>query len=396
MSWPKVALPDAFWFQEGPGLRNWQFTTEGIKVLNVGNIMPDGSIDLSRTDRHVSLEEFNRKYSHFGVDEGDLVIASSGISFDEDGFLRTKVGFIESEHLPLCMNTSTIRFKAVEGKSDLRFLKHWFQSVDFRRQVSQRVTGTAQLNFGPSHLKTMTIELPPLEEQKRIAAILDKTDELRRLRQRGIDRLNSLGQAIFHEMFGDTANAQRVPLGDVIDVRSSLADPKLPEYRDLPHVGPEHISSGSGRISWERVVSCQEDCVNSGKYVFEEGDVIYSKIRPYLDKVAMVDRKGMCSADMYALSCKLEHCLPSFIHFALGTSDFLSYAALSSGRANIPKINRKQLLGYPIPLPTLEEQKKFENKIQRLEESRCVAERHLNRTESLFASLQSRAFRGEL
>ncbi len=111
-------------------VRKWQFHSDGIKVLNVGNIMPDGSIDLSRTDRHLSEEEFTSKYSHFSVDVGDPVIASS-ISFG-DGFLRTKVGFIEAAHLPLCMNTSTIRFKAVEGFSHLPYLKHWFQSHEFR------------------------------------------------------------------------------------------------------------------------------------------------------------------------------------------------------------------------------------------------------------------------
>lgn len=278
-----------------------------------------------------------------------------------------------------------------------RYLYHWIVSDHTQanlRKCSRQTTNISNLSLPQA--RELVLPLPPLDQQKRIAAILDQADALRRLRQRAIDRLNTLGQAIFHEMFGDNAKAQRVPLGDVIEVRSSLADPKLPENRDLPHVGPEHISSGSRRISWERVVSCQEDGVTSGKYVFEEGDVIYSKIRPYLDKVAIADRTGMCSADMYALNCKTKNSLPSFIHFALGTSDFLSYAARSSGRANIPKINRKQLLAYPIPLPTLDAQREFENKIQILEDFRMIAERHARRTGSLFASLQSSAFRGEL
>lgn len=279
-----------------------------------------------------------------------------------------------------------------EGRVDLRFLRYALEHQGFDAVIN----GAAQPQITRAPLLKYTLPLPPLDEQKRIASILDQADAVRRLRQRALDRLDALGQAIFHEMFGASAKAQRVPLGDIIDVRSSLADPKLPKNRDLPHVGPEHIFSGSGRISWERVVSCQEDGVTSGKYVFEDGDVIYSKIRPYLDKVAIADRKGMCSADMYALNCKKEHSLPSFVHFALGTSEFLSYAAQSSGRANIPKINRKQLLGYPIPLPSLDAQREFESKIRNLEDFRMIAERHSRRTDSLFASLQSRAFRGEL
>ncbi len=88
-------LSEAYWFQEGPGVRKWQFHTNGIKLLNVANITKEGVLDLSRTDRHLSKDEVARKYNHFLLDEGDLVIASSGISFDEDAMLRTRGAFVE-------------------------------------------------------------------------------------------------------------------------------------------------------------------------------------------------------------------------------------------------------------------------------------------------------------
>ncbi|KKL80281.1 hypothetical protein LCGC14_2006360, partial [marine sediment metagenome] len=91
------------------------------------------------------------------------------------------------------------------------------------------------------------------------------------------------------------------PLGELVAARSSLEDPKKPQNAQMPHVSPEHIEGGSGRINWSRVRSCEEDGVISGKYVFHPGDIIYSKIRPYLNKIAVADRIGMCSADMYAL-----------------------------------------------------------------------------------------------
>ena len=161
VNWPRVPLVEAFWFQEGPGIRNWQFTTSGIKLLNVANIEKSGTLNLSKTVRHLDEAEVAKKYSHFLVDPGDLVIASSGISFDEDGLLRTRGAFVEERDLPLCLNTSTIRFKAVKGVSDLRFLRLWLDCNEFRSQITKLVTGTAQQNFGPSHLKAMKITLPP-------------------------------------------------------------------------------------------------------------------------------------------------------------------------------------------------------------------------------------------
>ena len=164
-----MPLPDAYWFQEGPGIRKWQFTDTGVKLLNVGNITVDGRLDLSKTERHVSADEANGRYKHFLVDPGDLVIASSGISFDADGLLRTRGAFVDEVDLPLCMNTSTIRFKAKTGLSHLTYLRSWLNSAEFRSQISRLVTGSAQQNFGPSHLKQMQITLPPVSIQERFA-----------------------------------------------------------------------------------------------------------------------------------------------------------------------------------------------------------------------------------
>ena len=177
MGWEVQRLADVFWLQEGPGVRNWQFKESGIKLLNVSNILKSGELDLSKTDRHLSTDEVQEKYSHFLVDAGDLVIASSGISIDEDDFLRTRSAFVRDEHLPLCMNTSTVRFKAMDKGSDLRFLQQWLQSHEFRRQITQEVTGSAQKNFGPTHLKRLRITLPPVDLQRRFAAIVESVEQ---------------------------------------------------------------------------------------------------------------------------------------------------------------------------------------------------------------------------
>lgn len=262
--------------------------------------------------------------------------------------------------------------------------------------VLKWVRATTADNFSIQNLKELMIPLPPLEEQKRIAGILDQADALRRLRARALDKLNTLGQAIFHEMFGDFDRYSRKSLNEVIEARSSLADPTSDENAHLPHVGPEHIRQGAGTINWQRVRSCAEDGVTSGKYRFEAGDVIYSKIRPYLNKVAIADRVGMCSADMYALTPKLDSITVPYLHFILGSESFLSYAATVSGRANIPKMNRKQLMAFMLPMPPRDEQARFEARLNALWAHRARGSDHQMRAETLFTSLQHRAFRGEL
>ena len=192
MEWEVKRLTDVVWFQEGPGVRKWQFKEFGIKLLNVSNILKSGELDLSKTDRHLSTDEVQEKYSHFLVDAGDLVIASSGISIDDDDLLRTRSAFVENEHLPLCMNTSTIRFKAMDGVSDLRYLQQWLQSHEFRRQITREVTGSAQKNFGPTHLKRLHITLPPLDLQRGFAAIVESIERQKAIQRTHLAELDTL------------------------------------------------------------------------------------------------------------------------------------------------------------------------------------------------------------
>jgi type I restriction enzyme S subunit len=146
-------------------------------------------------------------------------------------------------------------------------------------------------------------------------------------------------------------------LGDVCNVRSSLVDPTRPEFARLPHIAPDSIEKGSGRLLGYRTAG--EDGVTSGKYRFEAGDVLYSKIRPNLNKVALVDLAGVCSADMYALDVDRNLAIPEYVAYVLRSQDFLDYATSLSNRANIPKLNREQLVRYDLHLPPLPEQRRI-------------------------------------
>jgi len=199
-NWRIVKIPEVLFFQEGPGVRKNQFSTCGVKLLNVGNIN-EGKINLSKTKVYISEKEAFGKYKHFLIDEGDLVIASSGIIVDN---FYNKIAFIKKEHLPLCMNTSTIRFKSLDSNIiDLNYFKFFLKTKFFSNQLQKLITGSAQLNFGPSHLKKIDLILPPLEDQKRIVKILDVADALRQKRKQAIALLDDYLRSVFLEMFGD-------------------------------------------------------------------------------------------------------------------------------------------------------------------------------------------------
>lgn len=307
---------------------------------------------------------------------------------------RAPIGHVAINTIPMATNQG---FKSMVPKPclDPSFLYWWLRAN--RERLESLGNGATFKEVSKAVVERIEIPLPPLEEQKRIAAILDQADSLRRLRQRAIDRLNSLGQAIFYEMFGECFQEQRsCDLSDVMTIKKSLVDPKAEPFSSLPHVGPEHIDAGSGRISWGEVRSAAEDGIISGKYEFSAGTVLYSKIRPYLNKVALPDRKGLCSADMYVLEPVDGVADRHFLKFLLMSKDFLSYAGSFSNRANIPKLNRKQLEGYAFLLPSFDKQKGFRERIEGVLEQEISFASASSSSNALFSSLQHRAFRGEL
>jgi type I restriction enzyme M protein len=142
-----------------------------------------------------------------------------------------------------------------------------------------------------------------------------------------------------------------VKLGEVCRIDAPLVDPKLPQFRSLPHVSGENIESGTGALL--TLHSAAEDKVISGKYAFKAGAVLYSKLRPYLCKAALAAFDGLCSADMYPLIVEDSQVDARFLLNVLLSNDFTRYAVELSGRARMPKLNREDLMSYEIPLPPI-------------------------------------------
>jgi type I restriction enzyme S subunit len=399
-------LDEAFWFQEGPGVRNWQFTDQGIKLLNVGNILKTGAIDLAKTDRHLSEDEVKERYSHFLADAGDLVIASSGISIDADELLTTRGAFIEEQHLPLCMNTSTIRFKAVEGASDLRFLKHWLQSHEFRLQITREVTGIAQKNFGPSHLKRLRVSLPPLAEQKRIAGILDAADRLRAKRRESLAQLDTLLQSTFLDMFGDP-----------------VTNPRRWEEQNFGLLARGSFRNGlspstNGLVDGEVLTL---SAITRGRFDFGERKSAHFDKIPSASQMLSVDtflicrgngNKQLVGAGEFPDRGSDRVCFPDTMIGVTVDPKVLTAAYLrsvwSSRRVRTQiergarttngthKVNQQVLSSVVFPLPPPDLQRRFAAIVESIEQQKIRQLAHLAELDTLFASLQSRAFRGDL
>lgn len=143
-------LADVFAFQEGPGIRNWQYVDKGINFINI-RCINDGDIDTSSMNK-ISEQEAYGIYNHFLLNEWDLVMSMSGT--------LGRYAIVGKEHLPLCLNTSVIRFYPKNDFTYYSYMYAYLTSKDFIASITTLANGSAQQNVGPTHLKKVTIKLP--------------------------------------------------------------------------------------------------------------------------------------------------------------------------------------------------------------------------------------------
>lgn len=135
---------------------------------------------------------------------------------------------------------------------------------------------------------------------------------------------------------------------EVAVIANGQVDPRIEPYCREIHIGPENIESHTGRII--NLQKAEELGLISGKYVFDENSIIYSKIRPNLNKLCQPSFRGICSADMYPIWAK-EEIKKSYLYYFMQSPAFYNQAIKSSMRTGIPKINRQDLNRIKITYP---------------------------------------------
>ncbi len=382
MSWPTVALRE-------------------VADIERNSIKPE---DIGTGTRYLGLEHVEsggRIISSEIVENGEL--ASSKFSFNPRHILYGKLRpYLAKIALPDFEGVCSTDILPVLPSERIakNYLAHFLRQSSMVNYANSRSTGANLPRLNPKALAEFPIPLPPLEEQKRIAGILDQADALRRLRTRALDKLNTLGQAIFHEMFGEEASAiiasRAQSIKDFCDVSSgSTPSRTIAEYYagTIPWVK-------TGEVNGSTITETEECVSDIGREsarlkVYPAGTVLIAmygqgKTR---GQVGILGVQATTNQACAALIPKKE-ILSEFLFYQLRSS----YNRLrDQGRGgNQPNLNASMVKDFPIFVPDLKEQARFVKRVhsaeKRAEELRACIAKH----QALFASLQHRAFRGEL
>ena len=358
----KVNLNDICFFQEGPGVRKHQYCTKGVKLINVSNLV-NGEIDLSNSNRYISQEEAYGRYKHFLIDEGDLIIASSGIKVE---YLDKKIAFIKKENLPLCMNTSTIRFK-VKNKNelDILYLSYFLKSKNFKNQISKLITGSAQLNFGGSHLKKINLFLPELNVQKKVSTLLLLIDNTIKDMQRKLSILEQLTKSLFTKY----SIGEKESIANLCYVKARIGWQGLTKKEYLSN-GEYYLITG---VDFKNEKIDFKNCFYVTKERYNQDENIKVKINDILltkdgtiGKVAIVDKlekPATLNSGVFVLRPKVNNLNVTYLMHSLISEDFKKFIDDIKIGATVPHLNQAALLKYKLILPPIELQNKFAERV---------------------------------
>ncbi len=385
-----IKLSDVAFYQEGPGVRKTQFTQEGVKLINVTNIS-FGKLDLSRTKTHISKEEAFGKYKHFLLEPNDIVMASSGATWG-------KTTIVQKHDLPLCMNTSVIRFRPNdESILSRKYLKIILDSIDFKNQIKKLITGSAQPNFGPTHLDKISIPLPPLPDQIRIAEILSQAESLIAQRKQSISLLDELLKSTFLEMFGDPVRNEKgwetVKFKEIAKVDRVQVTPDQIKNDDF-YIGLEDIEKQTGEII--KTSTENADDLKSSKFRFTGFHILYAKLRPYLNKVALPKTIGICSTDIYPILPIENISNKYFICYLMRSNYFCNEMNNKATGANLPRASAGAIENFKTYQPPLELQTKFATIVEKVESLKTQYQQSLTELQNMYGVLSQKAFNGEL
>ena len=367
----KVNLNDICFFQEGPGVKKHQYCTKGVKLINVSNLV-NGEIDLSNSNRYISQEEAYGRYKHFLINEGDLIIASSGIKVE---YLDKKVAFIKKENLPLCMNTSTIRFKVKNrNELDILYLSYFLKSKNFKNQISKLITGSAQLNFGGSHLKKINLFLPELNVQKKVSTLLLLIDNTIKNMQRKISILEQLTKSLFTMMFGDIKtndkNWEIKKLGEVVQTQYGTSKKATSIVGEFPILRMNNITY-SGEMDYKDLKYIELSDSEKEKFLLKKGELLFNRT----NSKELVGKTGLFNLDIpmafagYLIRIKPSNLIHSKFLLFFMNSEFMKKLLYNKAKniVGMANINAKELEDFSIILPPIELQNKFAEKVEKIE-----------------------------
>lgn len=391
-AWPQVALSDVFDIARGGSPRPIQdYITEqpdGINWITIADAS-EGSKYITATKRRIRKE--GAKNSRM-VHPGDFLLTNS-MSFGRPYIMRTSG----------CIHDGWLVFSKKEPNVDQDFFFHLLESNAIYSQFERLAAGATVKNLNIELVKGVKVPLPPLSEQRRIAELLDRAEALRATRRDALGQLDTLTQSIFLDLFGDPAtNPKEWPVGQIGDLLESASygtSEKSGSAGQFPVLRMNNITR-TGEMDLTDLKFMDLPAAQHERYLVRVGDVLFNRTNSaeLVGKTGIVlDPRPMAFAG-YLVRLRVDdrndpEYLAAFLNTAYAKKMLRGMCKSIIGMANI---NATEIQKMSIPKPPLDRQRAFVRCLAAVRALRESQRASLAKLDALFASLQHRAFRGEL
>jgi len=369
---------------------------EGIPVLSAQNVK-GGRLSWD-TARFTNEEEHAAFSKRLSLRRGDLLLTIVGTI--------GRAAVLEETPPPLVFQRSVSIMRPKRDSLDSRFFYFVTQSDDFQRQLERSTNKSSQAGVYLKKLKAVTIPLPPLAEQKRIAGILDAADALRAKRRESLAQLHTLLQSTFLEIFGDPVTNpmgwEELNFGDIAeDTRIGLvrSSKEFGLDFDIPYVRMDAVTA-NGDFLPEKVqlTDAEEDEIQA--FALRSGDFLFNtrNSKELVGKVCVFP-----GPDGWLFNNNLMR-----VRFVADVEPVVVATQFrfrrvqrelekrKSGTTSVFAVYWKSLRTLPVLVPPVDLQRRFAAIVESIEQQKATQRAHLDELDTLFASLQSRAFRGDL
>lgn len=344
--------------------------------------------DVTKLGVKIKTDEYHPIGKYQIIDQGQEAVA--GYSDLEDGVFENVPAIVFGDHTRIVKYVDQPFFLGADG---VKVLRSRFKDANYRYLYyalkSVKIPNTGY-NRHFKWLKEAKIYYPNSEEQSKIVLILDGISSVIEHRQRQLQKLDELVKARFIELFGEPLSNQKgwqtmsiVEAAPIKSQRGDLAD-------EVWLLNLDAVEAQTGTVLFKHRVQSGE--INASTVYFTAESVLYSKLRPYLNKVVMPDEDGVATSEMIPMYPLADRLNRAYLCYWLRSDAFVRHISEKVAGAKMPRVSMDYFRSLAIEMPPLELQEQFAAFVEQTDKSKLAIQQSLDKLELLKKALMQKYF----
>lgn len=371
---------------------NVEYLESGIPILQSKHITK-GFLNLEDT-KYLSEKDYLKYKDKYQANIDDVLVCNIGT-------IGKSLRIDKAEKFLIAWNLFLIKLDNTKLYS--QYFAHYLNHLSDQNYFDKFLTGGTVKFINKKTMGNIQVPILPLLQQQKIASILDAADALRQNDKALIAKYDELTQALFLDMFGDpVSNPKECKIVELGDICSKITDGvhAKPEYTEtgVPFISVKDITTGALKFEKCKYISEEAHVKYFKRCNPEYLDILYTKVGATYGRPAIVDIKDEFSlyVSVALIKPKKDIINPYFLKEVMGNPVIKRQADKSIKGIGVPDLHLNMIKKFLLPLPPMDTQILFSERVGKIEEQRAIAQKSLEHSESLFNSLLQKAFKGEL